>query len=234
MNESYGKQDDKKKIMKDLIRKLHEGTNPEDAKREFRQALTDVTPVGIAQVEEELVNEGMPVEEVHRLCDVHLAVFRESLEKEMPPVPPGHPIYILMEEHKILLGLLEKLSDIARKIEETVDLPIDKNMEEIKLIADLFRNSESHYLREENVLFPYLEKHGITQPPAIMWTEHNKIRETEKDFYGLIDNCQRIMSQDLARRLREISASMSDILSSHFYKENHILFPTSLKVLEEL
>ena len=39
-----------------------------------------------------------------------------------------------------------------------------------------FRDEELHYQREENVLFPYLEKHGITEPPAIMWMDHDRIR----------------------------------------------------------
>jgi len=46
-------------------------------------------------VEQELIEEGMPAEEVRRLCDVHLAVFRESLEKPKIEVPSGHPIHIL-------------------------------------------------------------------------------------------------------------------------------------------
>jgi len=53
---------------------------------------------------------------------------------------------------------------------------------EIKEITDHFKESEKHYLREENVLFPHLEKHGITEPPAIMWMDHDKIRAIKKEF----------------------------------------------------
>ena len=35
---------------------------------------------------------------------------------------------------------------------------------------------EKHYLRKENLLFPFLEKHGITGPPKVMWGKHDETR----------------------------------------------------------
>jgi DUF438 domain-containing protein len=234
MNESHRNEKTKKELLKKLIEKLHDGADPEEVKKEFKEALGDVTPITIAQAEEDLVNDGLPVEEVHRLCDVHLAIFRESLEKQTPLAPAGHPIHILMEEHKKLLGFLDELTSLSRRIEETK--PSDPSNEHIKRLSDIvmqFRGSESHCLREENILFPFLEKHGITQPPAIMWTEHNKIRDIEKNFYRLVDTNAEKVHEEFPKRLVAVASSMTDVLSSHYYNENNILFPTSLKVIEE-
>lgn len=208
----------KKEILKDIIRKLHRGANPDEVKETFKGVVKGASPTEIAQVEEELIKEGMPVEEVRRLCDVHLAVFRESLEKEETLAPPGHPIYILMEEHKMLLKFAAELREVAKEGFDSRNL---------NRIVENFKGSESHYLREENVLFPYLEKHGITQPPAIMWMEHDQIREIKKNLYRLVD------ARENGKQLEKVATSLADMLSSHFYKENNILFPTSLKVIEE-
>ncbi|MDH5203877.1 MAG: DUF438 domain-containing protein, partial [Nitrospirota bacterium] len=99
----------KKEILKGLIKRLHEGARPEEIKEEFREVLKGVTPDEIAKIEEELVKEGMPREEIQRLCEVHLEVFRESLEREKVLAPAGHPVHILMEEHKILLNFAGEL-----------------------------------------------------------------------------------------------------------------------------
>ena len=40
-----------------------------------------VSPTEISQMEQALIREGMPVEEVQRLCDVHAAVFKGSIEE---------------------------------------------------------------------------------------------------------------------------------------------------------
>ncbi|NIM45516.1 MAG: DUF438 domain-containing protein [Nitrososphaeria archaeon] len=227
-------QSEKKKILKKLIRRLHEGAKPEEIKEKFRDIVKDVTSTEIAQIEEELIREGMPREEIQRLCDIHLAVLRETLEKEKTIAPVGHPIHILMEEHKILLKNANELKDMGEKIKERRDLASAVGeMEHIRHIEEHLKDSESHYLREENVIFPYLERHGITQPPAIMWTEHDKVRKMEKDFYRLIDTHENMAFKDFTKELGDITTSLVDMLSTHFYKENNILFPTALKVITE-
>lgn len=232
MSELLGK--DRKEMLKRLIRSLHEGADPEEAKERFKEVLRGVTPMEIARVEEELIREGMPREEVHRLCDVHLAVFRESLEGESHLAPAGHPIHILMEEHKILLGFAKELVDIAQRIRKTESLDaVSGEMERLRHIEENLKDSESHYVREENVLFPYLEKHGVTQPPAIMWMEHDRIRAVKKDFYRLIETQASMDFQDFAGQLEETASTLADLLRNHFHKENNILFPTSLRVITE-
>ncbi len=233
MGKSSGKREDVKEVLKRMIKRLHEDEDPEKVKEGFKEVLRDATPTVISQIEEELIEEGMPREEVQRLCDVHLAVFKESLEKAKPMVPPGHPIQILSEEHRILLNFADELKNIAERTKEAGDFDsADEEMKELVRLTKGFKESESHYLREENVLFPYLEKHGVKQPPAIMWTEHDRIREIEKSLYRLSDR-ENMAFQAFTKRLEEVALSLADMLSSHFYKENNILFPTALDVIGE-
>jgi PAS domain S-box-containing protein len=165
---------------------------------------------------------------------VHLAVFKESLEKEKTLAPPGHSIHTLMEEHKMLLQFAENLKSTAERIQEAKDFDaVTKETKQLNHIAEHFKDSESHYVREENVLFPYLEKHGVTQPPAIMWSEHNKIREIKKKLCDIVDQHKSMALHDFAKKLANVATSLGDTLQSHFYKENNILFPTALKVIAE-
>ena len=232
MNELSGKEAKKKELLKELVKRLHQGESAEQIKEKFKEAFKDVTAPEIARIEEELVKEGMPPEEIRKFCDIHIALFRESLDKEKSIAPPGHPIHILMEEHKILLKFAEELKDIAKEIRGTKDSSsYSEKMRKLGHTAEHLKESESHYLREENVLFPYLEKHGITQPPAMMWTEHDQIRGVKKNIYKLIDTHDKMSFQDFAYQLEKAAISLAEMLSNHFYKENNILFPTALKVI---
>jgi DUF438 domain-containing protein len=225
---------EKKETLKNIIRRLHEGEDPDIVKGEFKEFLKDVTPVEISKIEEELINDGMPSEEVHGLCDVHLAIFREGLEREELVAPPGHPVGILMEEHKSLLDYANELVIIAKDLTESGDFDsVADEMKHLDHIADHLKDSESHYVREENVLFPYLEKHGITEPPAMMWIEHDQIREVKKGFYTILETREGVTFEEFVARLREIGASLADALSSHFFKENNILFPAAMQVIDE-
>jgi len=220
----------KKRVLKEIIKKLHSGVPPDELKDEFKEILKGIKPDDIAMVEEELIREGIAREEIQRLCDVHLAVFKESLEEETL-APQGHPIHTLMEEHKIILQFAEGLKDIAERIRDAGEF--DKEMGELSHIVEHLKDSESHYVREENVLFPYLEKHGITGPPAVMWSEHNEIRKIKKGIYDAVENYKNMAFQDFVEKLANLSTSLGEMLQSHFYKENNILFPTALRVIEE-
>jgi len=214
----------KKEVLKELIKRLHRGENPEEIKEKFKQVFGRVSATEIAQVEEELIREGLPREEVQRLCEVHLAVFRESLQEAS--AEGGHPIFILMEEHRVLLDFQEKLLGIIREMKGKRDLEEGKGeIKEIENIARHLKESEKHYLREENVLFPYLEKHGIKEPPAIMWMEHDKIRALKKELYDLMEDRDGLVFQTFVSKLETTANSLKEMLSSHFYKENNILFP---------
>ncbi|MEX2706928.1 MAG: DUF438 domain-containing protein [Candidatus Freyrarchaeum guaymaensis] len=225
---------DKKEVLKSIIRRLHEGADPEEVKEEFKDVLKGTESFDIAQIEQQLIEEGMPIDEIRRLCDVHFALFRESLEEEKVEVPEGHPIHILVEEHGIILGFAEELRNLSKMVKEAEDFDSAKeNLEQLKRIAENFRESESHYVREENVLFPVIEKHGVTKPPAVMWMEHDTIREMEKNLYKLLDNPRETSFRVFAKKLGDAALSLAEMLSTHFYKENNILYPTALKIIPE-
>jgi len=226
--------EDRKKMLKALIKQLHAGASPQEVKERFKKVLEEIGPLEIAKIEQDLTEEGFPREEIQRLCDVHLAVFREHLEKQRPVVTYENQINILMEEHKILLQLVEKLNTIVNRVQQALDLShISEEIPQMKNIAEDLLDAEKHYLREENVLFPLLEKHGITEPPAIMWMEHNQLREKKKQLRNLIENYNATSFQVFKRQLCENARSLSSILSSHIFKENNILFTAALRVISE-
>ena len=85
----------RKNKLKDIIGKLHRGQTVEQVKEEFARTFGQVSAEEISQAEQALINEGMQVEEVQRLCDVHASIFEEG---GVAPAggpqgtdEPGHP-----------------------------------------------------------------------------------------------------------------------------------------------
>ncbi|MEM3041526.1 MAG: DUF438 domain-containing protein [Nitrososphaerota archaeon] len=224
--------EDRKKLLKEIIKQLHSGLPPHEAKEKFRHILEGVSPLEIAKVEQELVEEGVSRDDLQQLCDLHLEIFKEQLQKQQVETAPESPVGILRGEHEALQKLLDKFAGIVEKVQMAKDLGvIAGEIKELQHISADFLDAEKHYLREENVLFPVLEKHGITEPPAIMWMEHNQLREKKKQLRSLVENHDKIGLEELKTRLNDIAGALSRILSSHIYKENNILFPTALRVV---
>jgi hypothetical protein len=224
--------EEKKRMLKEMIKQLHAGVPPQEVKEKFKQVLADTSSEDIAKIEQELVKEGMPREELQRLCDVHLAVFGEQVQGQELHLTAGHPISILMEEHKIMLERADRLKRNVGMIEEACDVVhVGDVLTDLQGIVKDFADAENHYLREENVLFPTMEKHGITEPPAIMWMEHNKIREIKKKLLDLVEKWNSMQFADFKTKLSEAAKPLCEILPNHFFKENNILFPAALQMI---
>jgi len=185
-------------------------------------------------VEEELIKESFPREEIMKLCEVHLAVFRESVEKERQRAQgtsPFHPINILMKEHEIMTNNAQKLVKIFKGQTLESYLQDPKAQEEAGHLIQHFKDAEKHYLREENALFPFLEKHGVTEPPKIMWMEHDEIRKIKKALFEKFDGFEKGPTKEIFNEIAQLSEKLLNTIMSHFFKENTVLFPTALKVM---
>jgi len=215
---------DKEKI-REIMRRLHKGESVEAVKAEFKEILKNTDAADLARVEEELINEGTPVEEIRSMCSVHMEAFKDSLDKPSP-VPPGHPIHILMEEHKVMLGLANELRTLSARLTS----PAGPDWTRLSELMENFRAAENHYVREENVLFPTLNKYGITQPPSIMWMEHDNVRVIKKNLLKLAADGPGKDFKGFQKKLADLSAELAESLMAHFMKENSVLFPMALQV----
>jgi len=218
----------RQEVLKDIIRELHEGGDLEKQKKRFAALIRDISPTEISEMEQRLIEEGMPEEEVKRLCDVHVQVFKESLEGQPPPsVVSGHPLHTLTEENRALEKILAEfriLLDMVMPGDGGVTL--EKLQGEIKSALDELTQVEKHYLKKENQLFPLLELKGVSGPSKVMWAIHDDIRMMIREFRGFLVDEKPAELVKMGRRLFEVMAEM-------IYKEEKILFPMSLETLDE-
>ncbi len=146
--------------------------------------------------------------------------------------PSGHPLHTLMEEHRLLLSFAARLVSTVKALKPAGSFPAAQmQMREINEIVDNFKESQNHYLREENVIFPFVEKHGLTGPPSVMWAEHDQIRSLEKMLFQLVSDSRSVPFQDFVNSLERLAMQQAQLLQNHFFKENNILFPHALELL---
>ncbi|NTV36590.1 MAG: DUF438 domain-containing protein, partial [Anaerolineaceae bacterium] len=104
----------RKETLRNVLRQLHAGKTVEEVKAEFGALALEASYNEIAETEQMLIDEGLPVSEIQNLCDVHVAVFRDGLDKQQQAAPdstPGHPIHSFLSENRILESLLETMEN---------------------------------------------------------------------------------------------------------------------------
>jgi len=231
MSEYINNRTQRKETLKRLIRELHEGKTVEDVKQEFAALLQDVGATEIAEIEQALIAEGLPEMEIKRLCDVHVAVFRESLDTQAKPETiPGHPVHTFRAENAAAARVLDALREALDALKAT---PGADQLEQARQRLRELREYDKHYLRKENILFPFLERHGFTGPSSVMWAIHDDIRAGWKALDELLAAGPGDDPAAFNARIDKIFAPLNTAIREMFYKEENILFPTALEKLSE-
>jgi len=209
--------------LKEIVRALHEGVPVEKLRKRFAELIRSTSPEEIAAMENALIQEGFPVSEVQRLCDVHVQVFEDSLKRRgRGGRIPGHPIHTYIEENREAKRMLKRLKRGMKRVRRPGEDAVKTFREEF----ERFKAIEIHYRRKENQLFPALEAKGFTGPTQVMWGKHDEIR-------GHIKTAARLLGEGdwpgLSRQMGALSSAVRKLI----FLEEKILFPTAARKLGE-
>jgi DUF438 domain-containing protein len=220
-----GGRSEKAQALKSIIQDLHGGMPAEVARARFDEVVRDVSPQEIGAMEEQLIREGTPVEEIQRLCDLHVAVVRGGLDREEPAeAPPGHPVHTYRAANEIITGYANRLGALCAEVEGE-GAPRDEWRLDFRAAVKDLEGLHNHYLRKENELFPMLERHGITGPSKVMWGVHDEIRAQ----LGAV----RADAVDPGPGSPGPAARLAKSVIEMVYKENRILLPLAMETLSE-
>ncbi len=217
----------KKETMKDIIKELHQGLSVTGAKERFEKEIGNISSTEIAEIEQSLINEGLPPEEIKKFCNVHTLLFQSALEKATSvETSPSHPVYLFKLENREIEKHLKSLQNIIDKGKDYQPLAFQS---EVKGLLQVLKGVEVHYERKEQLLFPFLEKQGFMGPSKVMWGKDNEIRDLLK---AALSKLNRVKSQPaLASYVRDSLSPLAEEVSGMIFKEENILFPTALEKL---
>lgn len=226
---------DKKNKIKEALRRLKGNESPEEMerlKREFQELVEDANPLLIAMAEQDLLSEGMEFSDLKNACTAHLELFGGMLEKHEVAAPEGHPVKTFQMEHRAILKLMNAFRDSVHAAGEKGSAEAaGAEIDRVRELANRLLEAENHNVRQENTLFPILERHGVTAPPAVMWEEHTEMKEMKK---AILKEIGRLNERPFAEWIDRLD-TMARVLTEHFFahsqKENHILYQTALSVI---
>lgn len=227
--------------LKGYLERLSKGESLETVREDFRKEFHSVEAAEIMQAEQQLMKDGMPLEEVQKLCDIHSALFHGATKEER----------VANAEREVAASMI-RISD-HEKAEQQAQYG-DKNALAAKLIAipghpletftrenqalaqriESFREAAKlgvslkdavhairevtvHYAKKGDLLYPLLKvKYDVTGPSSVMWTVDDEIR----DELGRLDKAS--VEDEAWKAAAEAVVQRADEM---IYKETNILFP---------
>ena len=233
MSELINNSQSRKDKLKALILKLHHGGTQESVRNELLLSLSQIPYGEVVEVEQELIGEGLPEEEIMNLCDAHSAVLEGRVDlSALKPIPDGHPVDVFRKENQEIRNVVNTISTLIGNMVEQTDSVLTENIIKLRGLFNNLYDVDKHYQRKEYLLFPYLEKLEITGPPKVMWGKQDEIREQIK---GCIDVLQvETMTPEEFKAAAEMVLKPAakgawDMIT----KEEEILFPMALDAITE-
>ena len=224
--------------MKEIIKHLHRGGSPDEVRGRLRTMVRETDASEIAAMEQELMAEGMRVEEVQSMCDLHASVLKEVLVQIAPApggpgLPPGHPVDTFRRENQALREAMGRMRTVMRAVAQLPDaaIPADDLAAWRQTYNDLM-DVEKHYQRKEHLLFSCLERHGITGPSKVMWGKDDEVRALLKSL-GEALAAEGAAAAEWKVVIQAVAEPALAAVEEMIYKEENILFPMSLNALTE-
>jgi DUF438 domain-containing protein len=221
--------------LKEIIQHLHAGKAPEQVKARLREIVGQTEATEIMAMEQELMSEGMPVEEVRSMCDLHSQVTREVLV-QLPvtkAIEPGHPVDTFKRENEALRSAADQARHALGQLRSSPE-----NAEATSIVLKLHQafndlmDVEKHYQRKEHALFSCLERHGITGPSKVMWAKDDEVRDLLKSFGTKLQETSTAAGAARSSIATAAEVAIGAVLEM-IYKEENILLPMALSTLSE-
>lgn len=233
MSEFINNSEDRKRKLKELILKLHAGSSEQDVKKELEETLKQIPYNDVVEVEQELIKEGLPEEDVLELCDVHANVLHGNVDLSAAKnIPAGHPIDVMVNENKALKTLCQEIKTLIGSIEQNGGASLQSDLLKLRGHFNALFDVDKLYNRKEYLIFPFLETKGITGPPKVMWGKHDEIRELIKGAIEILKT-ESISLEELMAASEMVLIPAVNGVFDMTKKEEDILFPMVMDKLDE-
>jgi hemerythrin-like domain-containing protein len=138
---------------------------------------------------------------------------------------------ILRKEHDAILKMLDALDQTSVQLLSGASVQ-SSTLQDLLEFFQLFAD-RCHHGKEEDLLFPLLERRGIPRergPIGVMLSEHDQGRELIQQMKAAAAEYEK-EPQAAGKRWSEAARIYSQLLREHIMKENNVLFRIAEQIL---
>jgi DUF438 domain-containing protein len=219
-----------------LLKRINEGADPKDLRKEAGQLMANVTSRDIAAAEQNLISGGYPAKLAGQLSAafVVMGIIEGQKIDLRAQLPDNHIIRKVLAEHDMIRCFLADLKDVANVItRENTITSASSEFRKLAHIAQHLEAMEEHIEAEEDVIFPYLQKHGWTSLCRAAHSDHIYIKIAIDDLMKLVRTFNPTCLDEFKVRLNSITKYLCLTMVEHILQEDNILYPVALEVIRD-
>ncbi len=234
MSELINNSQKRRELLKHMILQLHKGEAPDMVRTRLVSLLKEIPYDEVVEVEQELIDEGLPAEEVLKFCDIHTMALDGIIDHSgAKQIPQGHPVDTFIMENRELLNVINNIELLFPQAIKLTDDQLVPYLMQMRAMFNSLMDVDKHYKRKEYLLFPYLESYGITGPPKVMWGKHDETRVLLKSAIASLASDVLPAIAALPEIIENTLLPAMKAISDMTLKEEEIMFPMTMDKLSD-
>ncbi len=200
--------------------------------RKYKSVLEEVTPGDVITIVDELVRTKEEMDDIKRSTNKILNIFYKTIKSFGRFEPePGTFIYYLMKENREMEKKMENFRINIKKIFASKDPKAELKLrrEEVKSELIELLEYEKHWVKKENILFPYIEKYFDNyRCVSVMWSMHDDSRESIKTLLENLEQDEPLINV-FNMNIGKLYYSVLPVI----FREEYILYPIAAKEIKQ-
>jgi DUF438 domain-containing protein len=215
----------------DLLKLLAASQDSETVNADQMEFLGIVGARTLSGEELELAKKGISIDELRKICGRKIeASQRNNCLRDC--LPYGHLLRIVYAEHDLVLYFLSDLLSIVMSLYRAIGwMAAKKDTDKIVHIMRHLCKMDAHQVREEQIIGPQLAVQGCADLPKRIFGEHKRLHKQRVELKKLVDSIEQMDFEKWLAAFGEAVQGFVPAVREHIYKEEHILYPESLKVM---
>ncbi|OQY30681.1 MAG: hypothetical protein B6241_15500 [Spirochaetaceae bacterium 4572_59] len=199
-------------------------------KKKYKDAIDNVTPYDMLALEDKQMQMGITPKAIKKDVEKVINIFFKNLEKYPWEKPKEDTfLYHLMLENQAFLFRLNQIKKIIKSYKGNESADFNQMQKELLPHFKAFLEFEHHYVKKENILFPFLEKKWENYRPLnVMWSLHDDIRKQLKSIISMLEN-PNVKWQDFSKGM----GAYFFLVFGMIHKEDMIIFPVATETVSD-
>lgn len=221
------------KRLKDLMSFTLGIMNGEDGKtliETYKDAIENITPHDMLKLEDKQIQMGITPEQIKGDIEKIINVFFKSLDSYQWKKPrEGTFLFYLMLENEAFTFKLNQVKKIIKSYKGREESEFKNLKNELLPHFLKFQEFDSHYIKKENILFPYLEQVWESyRPLKVMWSLHDDIRKSLKELISMLES-----DKTEWQNFNKLLGKYFSLVFRMIQKENIIIFPVAAETVKD-
>ena len=197
-----------------------------------RLFINSLSFVEIAESLQELMEGGVGIDRLWLLWQRNKKILPDQTAKMRAELEDNHILVRILAEHELLLCFLADLEQVNDDIQELgFASSYTQQIRQLELIIGHIARQAQHSEREEDIIFPELQRRGHGDVLKILNSQHIELRYASENVRELAWNIDRIGFDEFKSKIDEAVHFIVPTMHIHIFVETNVIFPLALEVI---